>query len=226
MQKVDNCLPDPDEVLLVAHARCGLAVLRVGEDEVHVGRQVEFSPAQLAQPKHRETLNLPGSRARLSGTLGLAPFSRLERRRDEAVRHVGKRPCRLFQRGGPGKVAPDDPELAAVAQQAQLPLQVVGLRRTGNRRGQFVPEPGFVPRLIETARILGFEDPFALLRNHALGEVAQCHDAAKHRWELETLPLRKPARKVGENRRQFAGIHQLHPSMGERRSSTAQRGRF
>ena len=68
----------------------GLAVARVGKDQVNVRGEVEFAPAQLAHAEYDQMLRLAFGVTRRPETPNLPVMQPIQRRVDRAIRHIGQ----------------------------------------------------------------------------------------------------------------------------------------
>ena len=143
VQRVDQHLRRAHEVLLVGLAAVRLTGLRVGEDEVHIRRQVQLARTQLAERKHHQAL----TRTVLRAHRHAEPAFLIELRLDPAHRDVDKQISHGRHRGDgfltsrqTGGMAHHDVQLQTHAGDAKYPFQGVHVGGCGDLGAQrFAP---------------------------------------------------------------------------------------
>lgn len=130
----DQAAPQPREEFLRRDRRPRtarrLAFVLVDEDEIDVGRNVQFAATELAHAEHAKRELLPLGAARLAVKRFQIGRERSQRVLDRGLREVGHRPHDLVEIAGAGKVALHDRAEHLRAQAAQRPAQC----RLGQRR--------------------------------------------------------------------------------------------
>ena len=97
----------------------GLPLLRVGEDEVDIGREVELPGPQLAHPQHHQGLGLTGGAVR-SAQFGVQPaLQQLQARGDAGVGQARELRRGLRQIRPSGQIAPGDAHHLALPEAPQ-----------------------------------------------------------------------------------------------------------
>ena len=123
IQRIDQLLTNSCEKLLVSLARFRRALLRIGEDEIDVRREVQLFGAELAERQDNESLPLAGTRCRRPVTGYLPSVYQVERRIDDVIGHHRHDGNGFLQRALSKQMPPDNPQLTTITQLSQSFLQ-------------------------------------------------------------------------------------------------------
>ncbi len=138
VEQPHQALSEPREVFLGGQRTraVGLAALRVGVDQVHVGGEIQFAAAELAQAEHYQPLHAAVGSTHHAMARGELAFQRLQRQRQAVLgqlRAAGQGRIDLVQAQ---HVAPHQPRRGGRAVATQLRRPCGGLRRIQLRQRQ------------------------------------------------------------------------------------------
>ena len=101
----------------------GIALIRIDEHQVDVGRNIELAPAELAHADHRELLRLPGRRARRAEPGAQRRVGPIERGGDLLLGELAHRAADLGKIGAALEIARHDAQEHALPQPPQPSAQ-------------------------------------------------------------------------------------------------------
>ena len=138
VQQPGQALSQPREIVLGLQraAPVGLAIPRIGVDQVDVGGEVELATAQLAQAEHDQALRHPVRVAHHAMALGEFPFHRGQGDAQALLGQGGAAGQGLFHRVQAQHVAPDQPGGTGAAISPQQARPGIRIGRIQHRQRQ------------------------------------------------------------------------------------------
>ena len=138
VQQLGQALSQPREIVLGLQraAPVGLAIPRIGVDQVDVGGEVELATAQLAQAEHDQALRHPVRVAHHAMALGEFPFHRGQGDAQALLGQGGAASQGLFHRVQAQHVAPDQTGGTGAAVTPQLARPGIRIGRIQHRQRQ------------------------------------------------------------------------------------------
>ena len=141
IQRLDQPLAEAGEelgIVQLAPSALGLAVFRVGEDQIDIRREIQLAAAQLAHAEDQQRLRFAGGIARRAPLAAAGLVQPVAGADDQRLRQPAQLQQRFFGRTQPLRLRPGDTHQRLAAKQAQRAHQL----RFVTHLFQLVLQPG------------------------------------------------------------------------------------